>query len=41
MVFLSIDTENYKKRKYNGKTKIELLNEIIKGDPNNKIFILF
>jgi hypothetical protein len=41
MVFLSIDTENYKKRKYNGKTNIELLNEIIKGDPNNKIFILF
>jgi hypothetical protein len=41
MVFLSIDTENYKKKIYNGKTNLELLNEIIKVDPNNKIFILF
>lgn len=41
MVFLSIDTDNYTKKLYNGKTNIELLNDIINNDPNNKVFILF
>jgi thiol-disulfide isomerase/thioredoxin len=41
MVFLSIDTKNYLVKGKNGKTNIQLLNEIIKGDPNNKVFILF
>ena len=41
MVFLSIDTKNYLAKGKNGKTNIQLLNEIMKEDPNNKVFILF
>jgi|LauGreDrversion4_2_1035121.scaffolds.fasta_scaffold00757_18 hypothetical protein len=41
MVFLHIDTKNYEKKQANGKTPIEHLNNIIHGNKNNKVFILY
>lgn len=41
MVFLNINTKNYKDTHENGKTSIDILNEIIKGSPNSKVFILY
>jgi hypothetical protein len=41
MVFLNINTKNYKDKDETGKSVIDTLNSIIKEDPNNKIFILY
>jgi hypothetical protein len=41
MVFLNINTKNYEEKDSNGKTQVDVLNEIIKGNSNNKIFILY
>ena len=41
MVFLDINTKNFEEKDENGKTKIDILNEIIHNNPNNKIFILY
>ena len=41
MVFLNINTKNYEDKLENGKTSIDVLNEIIKGSPNSKVFILY
>jgi len=40
MVFLNIDTKNYEEKNSDGKTKIQLLNDII-HDKNSKVFILY
>lgn len=41
MVFLNINTKNYKEKNKNGKTSIDFLNELIKKSPNNKTFIIY
>ena len=41
MVFLNINSKNYEEKDNNGKTQVDILNEIIKGVPNNKVFILY
>ena len=41
MVFLNIDIKNYQEKQENGKTLIDKLNNIIHGNKNNKVFILY
>ena len=41
MVFLDINAANYKEKYENSKTRLDVLNDIIKSSPNNKTFILY
>ena len=41
MVFLNINTKNYKDPYQNGKTMLEILNELIDKNSSNKVFILY
>jgi vacuolar-type H+-ATPase subunit F/Vma7 len=41
MVFLNINTNNYKEKNENGLTKIQELNNIITGNASNKVFIFY
>jgi len=41
MVFLSINTKNYDEIYKNGKTRIEVLNDLIERNPNNRVYILY
>ena len=41
MVFLSVNTKNYDEIYKNGKTRIEILNDLIERSPNSKVFILY
>jgi hypothetical protein len=41
MVFLNINTNNYKEKNENGETKIQELNKIITNNTNNKVFIFY
>ena len=41
MVFLDINTKNYKEVYKNGKTRLDFLNDLISKNNNNKVFILY
>jgi len=41
MVFLNINTKNYNEKNSDGKTMIEVLNDLIHDNKNNKVFILY